>query len=330
MSPANGILVTSLGRKQMLLRAVRDGASRSGMGAEQIWGGDCDAHAPARGLCDDFWHMPALRTMSVQSFIAGCLMRGIGYVLPTRDAELPAFARWAPQLAQAGIAVMVSSPAAITRCQDKLMFARALDAFQPGLAIPASTLPQDLRSARLVVKERFGAGSRGIGLNLTLPEARRHAQSMRAPIFQPCIEGCEFSADTYVTRAGECAGCVLRWRDQVHAGESQVTTTFRDVELERLVGALARHLSLRGPAVFQGMAEPGGNVRMIEVNPRFGGASTLSIAAGLDVFGWWLAEASGQFLPDAGFTPPEATLRLVRDNGVDCITVLEGNEVLEA
>jgi carbamoyl-phosphate synthase large subunit len=55
-------------------------------------------------------------------------------------------------------------------------------------------------------------------------------------------------------------------------------------------------LQLRGPVVLQAIVANGG-LQVIECNPRFGGASTSSIAVGLDSFYWSLIEALGDSTP---------------------------------
>ena len=86
---------------------------------------------------------------------------------------------------------------------------------------------------------------------------------------------------------------MLRSRDQVIDGESQVTTTFRDTQIEVLVKEILQTLKLRGPVVLQALIDAKNNLYIIECNSRFGGASTLSIAAGLDIFYWSLLESYG-------------------------------------
>jgi carbamoyl-phosphate synthase large subunit len=79
----------------------------------------------------------------------------------------------------------------------------------------------------------------------------------------------------------------------VVAGESQVTTTFRDARLEAQAIEILSAIGLRGPVVLQAIVVDGG-LQVIECNPRFGGASTTAIAAGLNSLYWSLAEALGE------------------------------------
>src|SRR5690606_24418263 len=175
---------------------------------------------------------------------------------------------------------------------DKFRFAHKLfeDAFP---AIPAY---EDLSfdAERYVVKERFGAGGAHAGLGLDAEEAARHAKRLQHPIFQPYVAGTEASVAVYVDASGRAKGVVCRKRIRVVNGESQITATFRDADLERMWAEMAERLGAYGHVLFQLIRDEAGNWHVLECNARFGGASTLSVAAGLDSFGWFLRESRGE------------------------------------
>jgi carbamoyl-phosphate synthase large subunit len=291
-TPPYSVLLTSAARKIPLFRSLKKAAERLHPSAKVV-AGDIDDMAATRLEADVFWKMPPLSDDALDPLIQGCLARNITVILPTRDGELDFWARNRHAFAKAGIKVIVSSEPAITRCRDKLAFGRfGSEAALP--IIPAGTSPDAFGSVPLVVKERYGAGSRGIGLQLMPPAAREHARKLTEPIFQPFVSGPEISIDGWVSERGDVAGVVLRRRDRVVAGESQVTTTFQDVALETQALQALRALELRGPVVLQAIVEEAGALQIIECNPRFGGASTASIAVGLDSLYWSLSEAWGK------------------------------------
>lgn len=302
------VLVTSASRKAPLVRAVQDAVQRIDAKARVI-AGDLDPEAPTRFLADEFWAMPRCEDDERDALIAGCRARGIGAVLPTRDGELLFWARQHAAFGAAGIDVLVSPADAVARCLDKLAFAEFAAA--EGLpAIPAAETAGAFDDGPFVVKERFGAGSRKIRLNLDLRAALAHAQTLKHPIFQPFVAGPEISIDGWLDPQGRPVGVVLRRRDRVVDGESQVTTTFRDPGLEAEARGVLQCLGLCGPVVMQAILTAEG-MRIIEVNPRFGGASTLAIAAGLDMLYWSLADAFAMpVTPD--FRPAASRLRQVR------------------
>jgi carbamoyl-phosphate synthase large subunit len=302
------ILVTSASRKAPLLRVTRDALSRIDPAAQMI-AGDSDATALARFVADEFWRMPPTIDANLDAILEGCLERDVCAVLPTRDSELRFWALHQGVFAEVGISVIVSSLEAVQRCLDKLAFSQY--GSQVGISVvPASESLEAAGKGPFVVKERFGAGSRTIGLNLDFASARTHASLLNAPIFQPYVDGPELSIDGWLDAGGRVVGVILRTRDVVVNGESQVTTTLRSPQLEADARAALDLLDLRGPVVMQAILASDG-IRIIEVNPRFGGASTLAISAGLDMLYWSLGEALGESAPQQ-FNPTNRRLRQVR------------------
>lgn len=306
-------LVTSVSRKTPLVRELRNAYSRLNLSGE-IYGGDSDERCIGRHFVDEFWIMPRINDLDIQEFIKYCLFHGITCVIPTRDGELPFFARHRGLLSAQGIHCMISSLSAVNDCLDKLsFFNRAMSFHVP--TIPSTADIEQIHShegTHYVVKERYGSGSRKIGVDLDFSEAVSYASQLDCPIFQPFFKGNEISIDVYVDRKGVAKGAVARTRDLVINGESQVTTSFRDKPLEALCCSFAEQLGLYGHAVFQVIQDENGQNNFIECNSRFGGASTLSIAVGLDTFSWLLLEKVGVDLDTISFQRSEREKRQIR------------------
>ncbi|OON70392.1 hypothetical protein B0919_06200 [Hymenobacter sp. CRA2] len=259
--------------------------------ATRLLGADADARCLGRHFVDEFWPMPPLRDLSLDDLLAHCRKHHVKAIIPTRDGELLFWAKHRTALAEAGVAVLVSEATAVELCLDKLLFARHLAAHGFS-AIPTALQRTELAGTQqYVVKERFGAGSVSLGLNLTAEAADTHAATLHSPVYQPFVAGRELSVDVYVDAQGRAHGGVARHRNEVHHGESQVTTTVEHPALVAQCQRLAENLGIYGPAVFQVLETPAGELHFIECNARFGGASTASVAAGLRVFDWFLREA---------------------------------------
>jgi carbamoyl-phosphate synthase large subunit len=307
------LLVASASAKVALVRAAQDAVRRTNSHGLVV-AGDSDLRAPARHVADHFWAMPAPVCGNAAELLAGCRERGISVVLPTRDGELAFWADVRARFVAAGISVLVADPESVRRCLDKLAFAKFGE--NTGLPIiPAALTPSECGEGPYVVKPRFGAGSAGIGLRLDLARARDHAARLEQPIFQPFVEGREISIDAWMNRAGEPHGIVLRNRDRVVNGESQITTTFRAPAIEAQADAVLRALRLRGHAVMQAIVDAQERIHVIEVNARFGGASTAAIAAGLDSLYWSLSELrEPETIPPFARIPGEVRqVRLAQD-----------------
>jgi len=303
------VLMTSAGSKIPLLRALRAAARRIDHEAN-IVAGDIDPDAASRCLADGFWRMPELEALDLETVVSECGRRDVRTILPTRDGELAFWADARPALESAGISVIISRPESVALCLDKLAFAEWGRA--AGLpVIPAARQPESFADPLVVVKERFGAGSRSIGIGLSHPDARRHAAGLTDPLFQPLVRGFEISIDAWLTAAGAVHGLVLRRRDRVMNGESQTTTTFRDAGLEAQAANVLARLGLSGPVVMQAIVGEGG-IAVIEVNARFGGASTASLSVGLDMLYWSLLERARPGAPLPAFDRHQGEVRQVR------------------
>ncbi|ALW85907.1 epimerase [Hymenobacter sedentarius] len=313
------VLISSVAAKVPLVRAVQAAAKRLHPDMKVV-GGDMNHACLAQHFTDAFWHMPATADEHLPEIIRYCLDHGIGHIIPTRDGELAFWSRHRAALAEAGIAVLVSALEAINRCIDKLEFStfgqeNGLPIIPAALGLDALGITTDVHGSAtpgFVVKERHGAGSLSLGLNLPEAAALTHAHALQEPIFQPFVEGREISVDAYVDRSGKVRGLVPRTRDVIIHGESQITTTLDAPGLVSRLVPIVEKLGLYGPLVLQALLTPDGGLHIIECNCRFGGASTLGIAAGVDSFFWFLQEAAEADLNLFPFQPAAGPLRQVR------------------
>ena len=76
--------------------------------------------------------------------------------------------------------------------------------------------------------------------------------------------------------------------------------------------SFAESLRLYGHILFQVIKNGNGDFYFVECNARFGGASSLSVAAGLDSFYWFLLESGGVGLSDYAFVQSATPLRQIR------------------
>lgn len=306
------ILVSSISGKVSLVEIIRSSIEKQNLNLYVV-GADSNRKALARHFVDQFWHMPLLDNLPVADLITYCKENDIQIIFPTREEELAYFAKHRDTLERENVFVMVSSVDALEKVQDKLLFYEYLIG-KNYPAILTTTLIDKLenKTQHFVVKERFGAGSRGLHLNVTGETAIAAAKQLKEPIFQPFVDGTEYSIDVYVSKDGKAKGAVVRERVVVIDGESKVTRTVKNVQLEQLGKNLAEDLHLRGHVMFQVIIDHNEQVHIVECNPRFGGASTLSVAAGLHSFSWFILEAQGKSLDEYPFKRSERELTQVR------------------
>lgn len=300
------VLISCCSKKVPLVEAVRKAAIKAQRFA-CIHGADSDPNVICRYFVEYFWNIPSINDLSIETVIDYCKQHGIGAIIPTSDLELDFWASHKQRLATDDIFVMVSSSETIAICRNKMRFMEKTEELEI-CAIPTATAIEGIHATWFVVKEQMGAGSRKIGLRLNRQQALDFAQDMKAPVFQPYIEGIEFSIDVYVHNT--VRGIVVRRRDRIVDGESQITTTVRDSLIESKVERLALGLGIEGHAVFQVIKTAEGTPYFLECNPRFGGASTASLFVGLDSFFWFFSECAQ--VDNSSFTRNEQEFSQIR------------------
>lgn len=304
------VLITSLSKKIPLAKAVRKALNKYSQEGK-LSGADIDQECIGRYFVDDFWVMPKTKDENFNVILKYCKDNKVTGIIPTRDGELMFWSRNKKRLEEENIHVMVSDPEIIDIAVDKLAFYQKCHHLDfPAIETVAHI--DDLDCDSYVVKEKFGAGSKSIGINLTQQEAIKHATNLESPIYQPYIKGRELSVDLYVTKKGKAKGAVARERNLVINGESQITTTVANSDLEKVCIEMAEKLGLYGHVIFQVLIDDQNYFHIIECNARFGGASTTGLAAGLDSFYWFLLENDGVDVDDYLFLPAKSQIKQVR------------------
>lgn len=178
-----------------------------------------------------------------------------------------------------------------------------------------------------VVKPRRGCGSKGVR-RVDRFERVSFQWDGDAEVAQRELSGPEFSVDCFYGPTGSLVGASPRERLRVAGGEVVESRTVDRPDLVELCRRLGRALGLHGAACLQFMGDADGRCRVIEANARFGGGSTLSCAAGLDLVGLTLDHFLGGSVPLAGVArarPGVFMTRAFRDSFfVGCSPFREG------
>jgi carbamoyl-phosphate synthase large subunit len=144
----------------------------------------------------------------------------------------------------------------------------------------AHELPAEL-AFPVLVKARHGFGSR----HIYRADDRAHLDFFLAytpvdSMVQAFCRGEEFSVDVFCDLDGRCLNAIPRTMIESKGGESVKGMTVKDWDLIEFACKVAEALPLVGPANIQCFREPGGEHAVTDVNPRFGGAFPLPLAAG--------------------------------------------------
>lgn len=226
------------------------------------------------------------------------VQRCAGALISTVTEEMAQLGPGADQLAAAGLRTWLAPPEAIEDCRDKWRFAELLRT--AAVAAPRTGLGSaDGIPGPWIVKPRFGRGSRCVVIADTREDLQWALRRVPEPIVQTRLGGREFTVDCLIDRDGALAGAVPRWRLETRAGISTKGLTFEDAAVLAGVRKLVTVAGLQGAANIQGFAGDDGAISFVEVNPRFSGALSLSLAAGADLVGEYLRGVAGHPLrPD--------------------------------
>lgn len=271
------VLLTSASRKVSLIRAFQE-AAREGDGGHVI---AVDASPQAAGLylADRGEVVPRMDHPEFRErLLALCERESVDLIVPTRDEELPFFARERSAFEAVDATVLVPRQETVETCRDKRRFARFCEAHD--LETPSLQDPADPGPFPLFVKPRIGKGSRH---TYRVDDERELEAALTLvgedPVLQAYVDAPEYTIDFFADLSGEPISVVPRQRLKVFGGESFVGRTVREPVLQEGAVALARDLGLVGHNTIQCFLDAG-RASFIEVNPRYGGGAALGFAAG--------------------------------------------------
>ena len=109
------------------------------------------------------------------------------------------------------------------------------------------------------------------------------------PIIQEKIIGTEYTMDVLCDMNGNIIYIVPRERLEVRDGEVNKSKVVLDESIialsRKVMEALQKEGAVRGPFTLQCFKQADGSLKMLEINPRFGGGVPLSFASGADYAG---------------------------------------------
>ena len=217
----------------------------------------------------------------------------IDLVVPLTDLDHVVLAEARDELG----ALLLLSTLEVVRCVgDKYLAHRLFES--RGIASPPTWLPEDVPDDvefPVLVKAREGFGSRHIYRASNRAELDFFLRYTTVPsMVQAVCRGEEFSIDVFCDFDGRCLNAIPRTMIESKGGESIKGMTIRDWELIEVGRTVSEALPIWGPANVQCFREPSGRYEVTDVNPRFGGAFPLPLAAGSRYPELALALAAGE------------------------------------
>jgi carbamoyl-phosphate synthase large subunit len=287
------ILVSSAGRRGALVGILRRSLANLGL-AGDIIASDVSGYAAAFHLADRGFVVPPQSDPGfVDALLELCEREHVRLVVPTHDGELSLLAGARDRFAAIGATVSVSAPETVAIGRDKARTHAWLT--EHGFpTVRQGTVADVLAAATawqwpLIAKPRSGSAGLGVVRCASvsdLPEGD--------VVVQELAPGAEHTVDVLVLRDGRCRVAVPRRRIEVRAGEVSKGVTVRHDALQSLARSIAETLpGAYGVLNVQAFAS-GDEVRVIEVNARYGGGFPLAYEAGARLPDWTIEELAGR------------------------------------
>lgn len=278
---AINVLITSASRKVGLINSFRQAIDSETGG--QVIAVDIDPKSAALYHADQSYLVPRSDDSKfIPNIKRLCKKHSIDLIVPTRDEELGIFARSKDDFSEFGTRIMVSSPETVDVCNDKSRFLDWCN--QNGYATPKTYSRSEIKSNQstlfpLFLKDRYGKSSKKTFIVTTNDELNAILAYLDDPIIQEFVDEKEFTIDYFADFTGRTISVVPRERVDTFGGESFVGKTRKEERLINKSIKLAQDLKLIGHNTIQCFYD-GGEVKFIEVNPRYGGGANLGFAAG--------------------------------------------------
>lgn len=275
------ILFTSAGRRIELIQAFREDAARLGLRLK-IHGADLMNTAPALSFCDVAHQICRIDDPSyIPLLLKICEEQQIDLLIPTIDTDLPILSRSKAAFSKINTQVLVSDESVINIANDK----RNTYRFFKGAGVATPTTFDDYTKYNLgfpcFIKPYAGSASKDAYSVSSQEVLEEYARTIPDYIVQNKIVGEEFTVDILCGFDGAPIYITPRRRLQVRAGEVLTTEILDDRTVVDECKQILAKLRAIGPLTVQYIKDDTTGVNYyIEINPRFGGGSPLSIKAG--------------------------------------------------
>lgn len=256
-----------------------------------------------------------------------CIEHNIEVLIATVDAELLPLAQSHDAFTAHGIHLPLSPYLALSYCRDKLQLLNLCQetGYTPEFAVLTQETLQQW-DYPCFVKPRLGSGSNGAQV-LHDAAAAATLPLDGSYLIQELLSGDEYSVDVYIHSTGVPLAAVPRLRMKVDSGIAVAARTCINPALSARAVAVAQAAGIRYVANVQFKADAQGEMKLLEINPRFPGTLPLTSAAGIDIPRLLIDDVMG-VVPPPGLLPFKE-LMVVRYWAEHYIPVTEWQELCQ-
>jgi len=200
-------------------------------------------------------------------------------LMPTSGFDIYPYSENRDKLAEMGAQAIVSDRSTLEVCRDKTLTYQNLSKNKFELPFTTSD-PDKIKAFPVISKPQFGKGSRDVIKIEDESELKYIVSKFDNMIFQEFLPGTEYTIDVLSDLNKKPLMAVPRIRIQTKAGISTKGRIIRDPDLEMNCMKIAEHVGIRGPCCIQMKESSDGIIKLIEINPRFGGGTMFTTLAG--------------------------------------------------
>lgn len=296
------ILFSSAGRRVELISCFRRAAGKLGMGVRLIAADARPEWSPACATADKCLQVPSCLDVDfIPSILKICRKEQISCIIPTIDTELPVYAASCREFATEGIKIIVADNEVIKVARDKLLTTNFLRSL--GIPVPFTwTVHECIETPEIIpwpviVKPRDGSCSKGVFIAAGI-ESLHSLFNPDSYIVQERCLGTEYTVNAFFDGYGHCVCCVPHRREFVRDGEVCFAETQRLNEYRDIADVIASAWpGYYGPICFQGFRSELGEIKIFEINARFGGGYPICDEAG-GAFARWILQRICNLQPD--------------------------------
>jgi carbamoyl-phosphate synthase large subunit len=246
-----------------------------------VFVGDINPLSTSFYFADDYVLLPRSDESEFIPFLLDfCKQFNVKLIVPTRDEELPLFAENKAKFNNIGTKVMVSDLEAIRTCQNKelfIEFCRSHGFNTPKTIDNVNEINKN--DFPLFLKPKIGKGGSNTFKVENFEDLKLILKFNEEMLIQEFVNYPEYTIDLFADFNGNVISAVPRERINVWGGESLVTKTFYNEVIIKNAVKLSKALDLKGHITIQCFFN-GKEIKFIEINPRFGGAASLSFRSG--------------------------------------------------
>lgn len=272
------ILLTAIGKRVQLINHLKKSC--------QVFGTDCGDLVPASYFVDKFLKVSKYNEDGyIDSLIDICSNEKIDMIIPLYEKEYVLLAENRDRFTEVGAKLLLSSIETIECCSNKY---KTYEFFKAAhINTPKTFFKEDLKKNYdlkfpLIIKPIDGMGSNNVYKINNKKELEFFVEYVKEPIVQEYVEGIEYTIDTLCDLEGNIISIVPRQRIEVRSGEVSKSKAVKDLEIIEKTKELLEKLKIIGPGTIQCIKNKCGEIKFIEINPRFGGGVPLSFEAGID------------------------------------------------